>query len=204
MKFNFINKRILRNNITLQQKTMPKLVRGFTLIEMMVAVSVFSIIMTLSMGSILSILDANQKSRTLNSAMDNLNFTLEGMTRTIRFGTNYHCGSSGNTSLPLDCASPGTSLTLRDVNGVQVTYSLSGGRVARSINGGANQFLTSPDMTITTLAFRVYGSPAYSNGADLFQPQAIVVIEGNVGNKNSTKTTFGLQTTITQRIFDFQ
>ena len=72
----------------------PRLLTGFTLVELMVSVSIFAIVMFISLGSILSILDANQKSKTLRSVMDNLNSAMESMTRTVRFGINYHCGSS--------------------------------------------------------------------------------------------------------------
>ena len=76
-----------KNKILLSKKGGSN--HGFTLIEIMVAVSIFSLIMVISMGSILSVFDANKKSQTLRTVMDNMNFTLEGMTRTIRFGRNY-------------------------------------------------------------------------------------------------------------------
>ena len=186
--------------------------KGFTLIELLVSMAVFTTVVLISMGSILSVFDANQKSKTLRSVMDNINLTMEGMTRTIRFGKNYHCGSAGDVTSPQDCGGAGdNSLTLLAVDGSQVAYSLVGGRIARSTNGGTNEFLTSPDVTITTLAFRVYGSSAYVSGSvscsapnDCFQPQVIVVISGNVGVKVSTKSTFTLETTISQRAFDFK
>ena len=65
-------------------------IRGFTLVEIMVAVSVFVLVMVISSGAIISVFNANQKSKNLRSAMDNLNLTMESMTRTIRFGTKYH------------------------------------------------------------------------------------------------------------------
>ncbi len=184
--------------------------KGFSLIEIMVSVSIFSIIMLISMGSILSVLDANKKSQTLRSVMDNVNSTLESMTRTIRFGVNYHCGSGGDTTLPLDCASGDSSMTVRTSAGL-VTYRLSSGRIAKSTNGGPDSFITSPDVTISRLAFRVFGSVPYLStggscpiGNDCFQPQAIVVVSGYAGTKPITSTSFTLETTISQRAFDFK
>ena len=63
---------------------------GFTLVELMVSVSLFVIVMTISMGSILSVFNANRKAKNIRNVMDNINFTLEGMTRTIRFGSNIY------------------------------------------------------------------------------------------------------------------
>ena len=45
--------------------------KGFTLIEIMVSVSIVLVIMVIVSGSILSIFTANQKSKNLRSVMDN-------------------------------------------------------------------------------------------------------------------------------------
>ncbi len=169
----------------------------------MVAVSVFSIVMVISMGSILSVLDANKKSQTLRAVMDNVNSTMESMTRSIRFGKNYHCGAGGNTALPLDCVSGQNSLTVTS-GSTQVTYKLNSGRITKSINGGSDSFITSADVTISNLTFRVFGSAPYGGGADLYQPQVIIVVSGYSGATPSTQTAFTLETTVSQRLFDFQ
>ena len=158
--------------------------------------------MTISMGSVLSVIDANRKSQSLRAVIDNVNFTLESMTRNIRFGKNYHCGTTGDITEPLDCYHA-DSLTFRASNGALVTYKLSGSRIARSVNGGLDYFLTSPDTTITNLIFWVFGSAPYSNGSDLYQPQVIMVVAGYAGSKISSQSRFNLNATISQRLFDF-
>ncbi len=179
--------------------------KGFTLAELLVSVSVFTVVMVISTGSVLSVFDANRKSQNLRSVMDNLNFTLESMTRTIRFGRNYHCDiTQGSLSSPRDCAGGSSSIALTSPASSQVVYKLVGSRVARSINGGADYYLTGTDVTITHLSFRVFGSPLYSNGADLYQPQVIMVIGGYVGIKPTLRSTFSLETTVSQRQFDSQ
>jgi len=182
--------------------------KGFTLIELMVAISIFSVVMVMCMGSILSVLDANHKSATLRSVMDNLNYTLEGMTRSIRFGKNYHCGSSGDVTSPSDCSSGDSSLSIKDSNGSLVTYGLSSNRITRSIDGGANFYLTSPDVTIQSLTFYVLGSYPFGacNGVstDCLQPRMVIVIKGYADSKNLAKSSFTLETTISQRKFDYQ
>lgn len=191
----------------------PRRSRGFTLIELMVSVSVFVIIMVISMGSILSIFDANKKSQSLRTVMDNLNFTLEVMTRTIRFGTNYHCDvTTGDitTPAPVDCALGRSSIVVKASDGRKVAYKLKTDgngivRIARSINGGTDYFVTSSDVTITNLTFRVIGSLPYSSTPhDLVQPQVIITVNGNAGVRATVKSTFSLQTTVSQRMFDSQ
>jgi len=195
MKFSIFNFQFSKNS------------RGFTLVELMVAVSLFAVIMVISMGSILSVFDANRKSQSLRTVMDNLNFTMEAMTRTIRFGSTYHCDSTvGDITVPRDCGNngPATSLVFKAPDGTRVIYKLSGGHIARSINGGPEYFLTSSDMTIQSLTFRVFGSPTYQSGGDLFQPQVIIVISGFAGTKETSKSSFSLETTVSQRQFDSQ
>lgn len=179
--------------------------KGFTLVEMLVSVSIFTVIMLISMGAILSVFDANKKSQTLRTVMDNMNFTLEAMTRVIRFGTVYHCDANqGNIALPRDCVSGATSMAILDSNGRQIVYKLINSRITMSVNGGADYYLTSSDVTIQNLIFRVFGSPTYSNGSDLYQPQVIIVVSGFAGIKPTSKSSFDLQTTVSQRMFDSQ
>ena len=181
--------------------------RGFTLVELMVSISLFAIVMTISMGSIFSVFNANEKSESLRAVMDNLNFTLEAMTRTIRFGINYHCdATTGVISVPRDCAGGADSFSVLDSSGRQVTYKLSGTRIARVVNGGSDYYLTSADVTIQKLKFYVFGSTLYSNGGDLYQPQVIMVVGGYAGGvgKSNSQTSFSLETTVSQRSFDSQ
>lgn len=189
----------------MKTKTKNRGNRGFSLIELIVASSVFIVVMVMSSGAVFTVFNSNQKSKNLRSVMDNLNLSLESMTRSIRFGRNYHCGSSGTISLPQDCSNNtngANTLSVIDMDGNQITYSLSGGRIQRT-KGSSTYYLTSPEVTINSLTFRVYGSGTYTSG-DRFQPQVIVVISGQVGLKTSTISAFTIETTISQRQFDFQ
>jgi prepilin-type N-terminal cleavage/methylation domain-containing protein len=173
--------------------------RGFTLIEIMVSLSVFIIIMTVSLGSILSILEANDKAQTKKTAMDNLNFALESMSRTVRFGTNYYCGTTSTNPPPaLDCPSGGSSFSIRSADGALIVYSLSGGRIMKTVSGTMSP-VTSSEITINRLTFYVFNSAPPS---DLGQPRVLLILSGTVGNKTSTQSTFNLQTLMSQRKID--
>ncbi len=177
--------------------------KGFTLIELMVSVSIFSLVLLISSGSILSVLDANRKSQSQRAVMDSLNLSLESMTRTIRFGTNYHCGTNLPLSTPSDCASfAGSSgFSVTDTVGRVITYTLTSGQITRSIDGATPLIFTSPDVVIQSLTFRVFGSAVFP---DLQQPQVILVVKGFVPGKGITSSSFTLETTISQRKLDFQ
>lgn len=64
---------------------------GFTLIEMIVSLAIFSIIVTITIGALLVLIASNQKLQGEQSVMTNLAFAMDSMTREIRTGTNYYC-----------------------------------------------------------------------------------------------------------------
>lgn len=185
--------------------------KGFTLIEIMVSVAIFSVVMVISLGALLAISASDKKAETLKSVMNNLNFALDSMSRTIRTGVNYHCGSGGTLSEPLDCAlSPGTSFTFLAADGNQVTYLFdstpancvqtgsTGGCIKRRIGNGDLLQLTAPEVVITNLSFYVVGAPV----GDGIQPKVTISLNGSVQVTETQKTAFNLQTSVTQRLYD--
>ncbi len=180
-------------------KKRNKLKRGLTLIEIMVASSMFIVVMLIMSGAIVSVFSANQKSNNIRSVMDNLNLTLESMTRTIRFSKTYNCGSY----LPLgttnqDCTNGGVSDFTVTFGANPIRYYLSGGRIKRVMNG-VETYITSPDVNISSLNFIVIGSDPY----DTLQPKVTIQIKGTAGGTSRNSSTFYLETTISQRQFDF-
>ncbi len=67
---------------------------GFTLIESMVSIAIFSIIMVIGVSALLSVSSANKKSRNLRTVIDNLNYVMEDMSRNFKLGSSYHCYSA--------------------------------------------------------------------------------------------------------------
>ncbi len=172
--------------------------RGFTLVELMVAVSLFAIVMVISMGAILTVVDGNKKNQTMQVAINNLNFAVESMTRSIKTGYNYNIFNS--------CQ----SITLRisedqdgDGSDDEVTYSLvphddGTDNVGLYIDNEDfySGFVTAPDLNITKLCFIEEGQG--------LQPAMGVVIQGETTvNKANLNTAFKLYTSVTQRQVDY-
>ncbi len=177
--------------------------KGFTLIEIMVSVSIFAVIMLMVSSTIYSVFDSNRKSQSLRSVMDNLNFSLEAMTRTIRFGIGYQCNTSFMAPPgTANCASGGSSIVLTDSSGNRVGYELNNNRIRKYVNG-VYSYITSTDVTIDKLSFYVVGADNLTSG-DTLQPKVVVVVGGYAGPKPSSRSSFILQTTISQRIIDSQ
>src|SRR3989344_2667719 len=62
---------------------------GFTLVEMLVAVGVFSAVVVITIGAIVTSNSSFQKTRLNRTATENVNVALESMARSIREGSNY-------------------------------------------------------------------------------------------------------------------
>jgi len=185
---------------------------GFTLVEMLVAVGLFTVIASFSIGAVLMIFDANRNARASKTVVDNLNLSLENMVRTVRFGTNYHCDSdegNGNLGDPDDCLGGGDRLavTFRQ-NSIDyiVVYRKCGNAIETSMTewgeGQCNDPnmlpITSADTVIEYVRFYVLGSVAGNSE----QPFAIAVIKGYVGSKPSSQSSFSIQTVMSQRGLD--
>ena len=184
-----------KNNIIIHKKkytTQSK--RGFTLIEMIVAVSLFIVVVFVGVGALLAITGANRKANSMRTVMDNLNFAMESMSRNIRTGYGYKCNGNGN------CPSGGYFLVFTDQNGKQVKYTYDNTNGNKRIivddasKGFSSAAITSPKVVIDSLVFYVTGV-----GPDGRQPRVVISIKGMAGLKDKLKTKFSIQTTISQR-----
>ncbi|MDO8590023.1 MAG: type II secretion system protein [bacterium] len=170
--------------------------KGFTLIELMVAISIFIIVMTISMGSIVGVFDANRKSRSLKTVLNNLNLAMESMSKEMRFGTNYHCGA-GNVTVPQNCNTGGTLMSFLSSDNAQITYRLNGETMQKRIGSGGYIAVTAPEIIIDDLIFYTLGAAT----GDTLQPKVIVRIKSHVGAGKS-RSDFTLETLVSQRTFD--
>lgn len=174
---------------------------GFTLVELLVAMSIFAMTMLLITSSLLAMVDANRRGQALSSVMNNLNFALESITRNIRTGTNYSCGSSYPPSG--DCSN-GTNFRFTAQNGLTVGYRLNGTTLQRTLNDGTSwQNMTAPEVVITSARFYLTGTASWtSSGADTeVQPRAVMIIQGTATIAGE-QTAFNIQTSVVQRTPD--
>lgn len=174
--------------------------KGFTLLEMTVSLGLFTIIMFIATNTFLSVVDSDRKSRSIRITTDNLNVSLEDISRRIKTGSSYFCGTGGEALLSVnDCAVAQNTLFFTDQNGERVRYTLIGNSIWRSVGSEPIIQATSPEINISRLKFYVSGSAP--GAPDNKQPMVVVVIDGSVGNAE-TGATFKVQTTVTQRVYD--
>lgn len=155
--------------------------KGFTLIEMLVSIALFSIVLTIVIGSIFTIVDSNKKARSLSTVMNNLNFAVESMTRDIK------------------TADPGSSLykitegvlSLRDDQNINVVYEKRGDLLMKSKNSSETNLLPE-EVVVGQFDVDVIRS---SSG----QPRVFIYLKGYVELSEKTKSDFVIQTTVSPR-----
>ena len=194
-----------KNKEKLQGNFFLKASKGFTLVEMITAVAIFSLVMVIGMGALLNVLHANKQTQAIQTAVNNLNLAMEMMSREIRTGYYYHCGS-GDYTLTRDCLVGDSSIAFEPFDGDvfnpndQVVFRFDNNGIYKSVDSGANFLsLTAEELILEDLYFVVTGSDIN----DLIQPKVLIVAKGYVGEKEKEKTYFNLQTTVTQRLIDY-
>jgi len=196
------------------RRTLSRLTAGFTLIELMVATSIFIIIMLMAMSSIVTSSNSAKKSQGLREAMDNVNFAMDTITRSLRIGTNYSCilpGLSVDLALtpsPIDCPPSGNTYGSKVAFTPAESSLVTSGAVAYQSaprGDGTNTLqrctatapcvdIVASNVDIQVLKFFVNGS----DPADTIQPSVFILMEGTVTNKD-VPTSFAIQTMASQR-----
>ncbi len=181
--------------------------RGFTLIEMIVAVALFATVMLVATGALLSLVGASRKAQALESVMNNLNVALDGMVRSVRMGSTYHCGA-GTYSAAQDCVNGDITFAFEPFGGNSndptdqwvYAYDATTKRLYKSVDNGVHLFaVTAPSVRIDSLKFYTIGTLR----GDTTQPKVVIEIKGTAGAFNSrTETTFSIQATAVQRVLD--
>ena len=168
--------------------------KGFTLMEVMVSVSIFAIIITVGIGSLLTIFGTLQKTKNDQQTMDSLSFVLDTMTRRIRTGYDYTGDSSTITFKDQDY---GTT-------NVPVTYTVQ----ANPLDNDALQLfmtdvtgtfdITPDNLIINNFSIEITGT----DPNDGIQPMVQIHLAGVLKN-GKRESPMSLQAVVSQRILDF-
>jgi hypothetical protein len=185
---------------------------------------IFSIVAVVSLAALLKIIDANNKSQTIQDAVINMSFGLEAMSREMRSGSTYYC-----VSLPFGSDVSVTSLSSQNIpaacsngqgsssgNGIGFAFlSTRLGTTCRLIN--SYEIVLNADSTWTikkaeqttcggSLAFdpiiatsSVTISGYYLQMTNNQYPRALVQISGYSGIRETAKTYFTVQTVSSPR-----
>ncbi len=162
---------------------------GFTLIELIVAFFIFSVLVVIAGGSFVSALSLQRRALNIKRVEENGRFVLELMAREIRVANPI---ATGNNS----CPGAGTSILTftHPVNGT-IEYSLSGNQAHRSVNG-VDTIISNPDVEVSRLIFCISGNAV----GDDRQPRVTIILGLKTPGAAADVATIDLQTTVSQRV----
>ncbi len=175
--------------------------RGFTLIELMVSLGIFSIIMLLASASYISLIYASKEVRASTNAIDNVSTAVGSMVLNIRTGS---C-----TSLAVCNGNSSDSITFINVQGCTVTYSLNNKHaIQKTLSGGkciaSPEALTDANLVkIKTLTFNkhIFNVRNATSNTQARQMFTTILVQGIVPavKSNSISQTFSIETGATMR-----
>ncbi len=193
--------------------------QGFSLIEVLVSLSIFAVVVTISVGSLLMLINANAKTQQIQVLINNVSAALDGMVRDIRTGDAYQCANVSSldfvtaNATPQDCPNGAASFAFTESGG-----SLTGptgshrigyrfevdndgiGRIERKIESGNWMPITPASVNISELDFVLTNAePLLGNEQS---PVVTVYVAGFILGVDGGESSFSLQTTITQNALD--
>lgn len=184
----------------------PKTKKGYTLIEVLVAVTIFSFIIAGPTGLFITSLRGQRKALATMEIVDNSSYALEYISRALRMAKkdlDGFCISTGS-----NYQNPGGDISkIRFLNyqGLCQEFSSSTGQLGERKSsdktaGNLGQFLalTPTDLEITFLKFQLTGQTQ----DDDLQPRVTILFE--IRKRTQPETKIRLQTTISQRNLDIQ
>lgn len=188
-----------------RQNFLNKISGGYTIIETMIAVSLFIVVVTIGMGSLLNAHLLRGKSQNMRSIIDNLSFVMEDMSKNLRIGRDYHCVDDGilTVTTPHSCPLGGGGISFKSFLGGQWVYYISNdGKIFRSVNGAASFVQLTPDEIVIdpVSSFLVLG--AEPPPGDSQEPFVTIKLVGKIIYKKNIVSPFSLQTSMSQRIID--
>lgn len=157
--------------------------KGFTVVELLVASLVFSIIMVVVGGSFVDLLRLQRRGFAAQTIQEETLFFLESMSREIRVAQITSPNQCNLTSLSINHPIKGA-----------IQYAISGNVINKTI-GGISSSITSSKVDFSGLRFCVSGA-----GIDDQQPRVTVIAPVRVANGvGPTDLIFNIQTTVSSR-----
>ena len=188
--------------------------KGFTLVETLVCVALFSVVMVAGIGALLNANRLSNKAKNMRSILDNLSFAMDDISKNIRTGYSYYCiPSIGGAPLYTPSAGvPGSGQScfgisfINSYDGSKWAYRLTAqGSMQRSTDGGATWVTLTPTEAVINSSsippFVILGAESPAEDGDMQQPFVNIRLVGTIPYQN-INTSFSLQTSVSQMGID--
>ena len=193
--FKFLKKQISIYIKKISKKFFKNFSFGFSLIEMLVSISLFSFV---AIGGISVILGAQRSYKKIAQnrvVIDNLNLVMDTITREVRFGREYNFLDGYATN----------SIKFISASGATTTYlfNSASSSILEIVNNATNT-LSSPAFKVEIFKVEIFGTST----SDTEQPRVKIILAGSINedefraNSWIKNQTFYIQSLISQRDID--
>ncbi|MFZ2038375.1 MAG: type II secretion system protein [Minisyncoccia bacterium] len=175
--------------------------RGFTLVETLVAVGLFSVIMTMGVSALMTILGANAKAQNIKTAVNNVNFAVETISSALMTSIpgSIYCLNSGSDTR-IDCEEgvgyEGIEFEKQTKTPPNILYKIffDGDNLMIKKGNILESVLIPASIKINNKEIFHVSIPSYSE-----TKRIEIVLDGTTGSSaRGTETTFNLQTGVTK------
>lgn len=169
--------------------------KGLTLIELIVAMGIFSVIIVIVVGLFVATLKGYRKSAALQNVQENARFLLDFMTKEIRQSTITSVVGAGGYH--------GNTLNIRRPDNTNITYIFDGTNIQRTVVGSpSSSGSINSQQVMVSGGFFISGTTG-GTGADSFQPKVTISLKVQTqATKAEERAAIDLQATLSQRILD--
>ncbi len=174
--------------------------KGFTLVEILVSVSIFSLVITMTAGLFISGLREQRRSLQVGQLLSQMSYTMEYMSRALRMakkddleGVNCLTGEKVNYEITRG----GRGIRFRNYRNQCQEFFL-GNNILKESRAGHVSELTSGDLRIEFFRINSYGWQQAPH--DILQPRVTLFLKAKPVGQEFPK--LQLQTTISQRSLD--
>lgn len=184
--------------------------QGFTLVELMVALTLFVFVVLAAVSSLYTVNNSAKRVAAMRAVLDNLSFAVESMSRNIRTGIDIVCEGTQNNSGDPNCRYEewrgsnrimlhSTLLQNSTGQGQDVEYIYEDETIYKRTNDGSGWTeqvaLTAPEVIITNAVFFVDGADPGDRG----QPRVVILLRGEARAGVNNVSPFSIQTMVSQR-----
>ena len=172
---------------------------GQTLIEMLIAMFIFSMFIAISVGGFAQSLATQRVVLKMTSASNNMSLSMEQMLREMRMGSNYVTNGGNDITFLRSSVDPNTSQVIAQT--VTYAWDKNAGILTRSIQNGSNPITLTQPFTASNVAityFHVTVQNPVGYGSLSAPCLATMVIGITTADKNQTIVNY-IQTSVESR-----
>ncbi len=188
--------------------------KGFTLVEILVALAIFSFVITIGTGALVTLSNTNHSAQLSRKTVDNVDYIMDDIVRELRLGKNYHCIDEGNMDTlnerdAADCTKGSSKIAFTNIlTGDLIKYyvepftTTAGTKyVLKKEVTGTNPLstqLSALNIDIRKIRFYVSGSKS----TDYKASQVLITLQAELKKGSRFSSLVDLQTTVAQRALD--